>query len=318
MKEKYDQEPATGAIEPRPNVLQGQATGARPHLFCFGLGYSAQALCEDLAARDWKISGTVRHGGDEKDRLEALGYSLHLFDGTVPLPAHALQGVSHLLSSIPPDEKGDPLLLQMREPLQALTDLQWAGYLSTTGVYGDHDGKWVDEKTCCSPTLARGRARLNAEAAWLDTFKDHPARLNIFRLAGIYGPGRNAFVTLKSGRARRIIKPGQVFGRIHLDDIKAVLLAAIQLGVKGQIYNVADDQPAPPQDVLACAATISGLALPPECAFETAEMSEMARSFYAENKRVSNRRIKEVLGVTLKYPSFKEGLKALWDEDRAG
>ena len=285
---------------------------APPRLFCFGLGYTARVLAARLLDRGWRVAGTTR-GEDEARVLARLGYEVFLFDRGRPLAdaAGALAGTTHLLSSVPPDDDGDPVVDGHGADIAALGGLSWAGYLSTTGVYGDRDGAWVDEEAPLEPTGARGRARVAAEAAWLALARDHGVPVHLFRLAGIYGPGRNALATVKAGRAKRIDKPGQVFSRIHVDDIATVLEASMSRPNPGRAYNVCDDDPAPPAEVIAHACDLLGVAPPPLVPFAQAELSAMARSFYRDNKRVSNRRIKEELGVTLAYPDYKAGLAAL-------
>ncbi len=223
-----------------------------------------------------------------------------------------MQDVTHVLISAAPDAEGDPVLNGAADALRAIAPkLKWLGYLSTTGVYGDHGGGWVDEQTPLNPATARGRMRVQAEEAWQRFSAETGAPLHIFRLAGIYGPGRGPFEKVRAGTAQRIIKPGQVFSRIHVDDIAAVLLASIERPNPGAIYNVCDNLAAPPQDVLQYAAELIGVELPPPVDFDKADMHPMARSFYAENKRVSNARIIEELGVKLRYPTYREGLEAL-------
>ena len=219
-----------------------------------------------------------------------------------------LAGVTHILLSIAPDAEGDPVLRAMGEAIAALPRLEWVGYLSTTAVYGDHAGAWVDEATPVTPSSTRGDWRASAERAW-QAVPGLP--LHIFRLAGIYGPGRGPFAKLMAGKARRIVKPGQVFSRIHVDDIAQVLRASLARPSPGAIYNVCDDEPAPPQDVLGYAAELLGLPVPAEVPFDEAGMSPMARSFYGENKRVRNDRIKDELGVNLLYPDYQSGLRAV-------
>jgi nucleoside-diphosphate-sugar epimerase len=272
-------------------------------LFCFGLGYSANTLAQRLAARGWEIRGTTRRP-EKAAALAAKGWGMFPFDRSRPLPPEALAGVSRMLTSIAPDEQGDPVLDLHAADLEGV---EWAGYLGTTAVYGDRQGGWVDENTPIEPTLARADRRARAEAAWLGS--GLPA--HIFRLAGIYGPGRNAFVNLKEGTARRIVKPGQVFSRIHVEDIATVLEASIGRPRPGAVYNVCDDEPAPPDQVVTHAAELLGVEPPPAQDYETAELSPMARTFYRDNRRVRNRRIKEELGVRLAYPSYREGLAAL-------
>ncbi|WP_119275270.1 SDR family oxidoreductase [Taklimakanibacter deserti] len=268
------------------------------HLFCFGLGYSALALSLRLAPQGWTITGTSRSGDD----------GAIAFDGTRPLPNAVFDGVTHLLISVPPGESGDPVLTCHRDDLaRRAPSLRWVGYLSTTGVYGDRHGEWVDETSPLAPSTARGERRLAAETAW----RKLGLPLHIFRLAGIYGPGRNQLVALRDGTAKRIVKRGQIFSRIHVADIAGVLAASIEKPHPGRAYNVCDDEPCPPQDVVTFAAELLNVPAPPEIAFDDADLSPMARSFYAESKRVSNRRIKDELGYRLIYPSYREGLKAL-------
>ena len=222
-----------------------------------------------------------------------------------------LAGTTHALISIPPDLEGDMVLRHFREDLAALPDLAWVGYLSTVGVYGDWQGQWVDETSPTRPISERSLRRVQAERAWLDFGKAAGKRVEVFRLAGIYGPGRSVIDTLRAGTARRIVKPGQVFNRIHVDDVARVLAAAIDKDAGHSIYNVSDDEPAPPQDVVAYAAELLGLPVPPEIAYETAGLAGLAASFWAESKRVGNARIKADLGVELMYPTYREGLRAL-------
>jgi nucleoside-diphosphate-sugar epimerase len=276
-----------------------------PSLLCFGLGYSAEVLAQRLLARGWRIVGTSRKP-EKRRELEAKGFAMHPFDRHHPLPASAFAGATHVLTSIAPDDAGDPVLDLHAGDLRAAC-LAWAGYLGTTAVYGDRGGDWVDETTPIEPTLARADRRARAEAAWLES----GLPVHIFRLAGIYGPGRNPFVNLKTGTARRIVKRGQVFSRIHVKDIATVLEASIDRPNPGQVYNVCDDEPAPPQDVVAHAAALMDVAPPPEQDYATAELSPMARTFYQDNRRVRNERIKTELGVRLAFPSYREGLLAL-------
>jgi nucleoside-diphosphate-sugar epimerase len=282
-------------------------------LLSFGHGYSAAALARRLLAEGWTVIGTTR-SSDKAARLAAAGVEPLVWPGTDPGPA--LARATHLLSSVAPEEAGDPVLLAAGDAIAAAAPhVRWAGYLSTTGVYGDHGGGWVDEATALTPSTRRGEMRVAAEAAWRALADRSGLPLHIFRLAGIYGPGRGPFEKVRDGTARRIIKPGQVFSRTHVEDIAQVLHASILRPNPGAAYNVCDDDPAPPEDVLAHAAELLGLPPPPEVPYETAEMTPMARSFYAESKRVRNDRIKEELGVVLRYPSYREGLAALLREE---
>jgi len=286
--------------------------GAPGRLFCFGLGYSAQGLARRLLARGWSVAGTTR-SDDKAACLTGEGIEVHLFDRGRPLddPAAALAGVTHLLSSVPPDEAGDPVLDHHRPDIAPLESLAWLGYLSTTGVYGDRGGGWVDEDAERTPTGERGRRRVAAEDAWLDLWERDGLPVHLFRLAGIYGPGRSALEGVRDGTAKRIDKPGQRFSRIHVADIAAALDASIARPRPGAAYNLCDDEPAPPQEVIAYACELLGREPPPLVPFDRAELSAMARSFYRDNKRVSNARIKEELGVELAYPSYRDGLRAI-------
>jgi len=282
-------------------------------LLSLGHGYSAQALAARLRPAGWQVIGT----GRSPDRLAAIAAS-----GAEPLAwpgaplAPALARATHLLCSVPPGPAGEPVLAAAGGALADARHLAWAGYLSTTAVYGDHAGGWVDETTPPAPSTARGRARLAAEEGWRALARRTGWPLAIFRLAGIYGPGRGPFARLRDGSARRIIKPGQVFGRIHVDDIAAALAASIgRPPAPGTtaVYNLCDDDPAPPGDVLAHAAALLGLPPPPAVAWEDAApaMSAMARSFYSESKRVRNDRVRRELGLRLAYPTYREGLAAI-------
>jgi nucleoside-diphosphate-sugar epimerase len=280
-------------------------------MFCFGFGYTARALARALEARDWVVAGTSRNAAGAA-ALATLGFSAIAFDGDHPLPGDALDAVTHILASVPPDGRGDPVLRCCKSELIARApQLAWVGYLSTTGVYGDHGGGWVDEETPRAPVSERAMRRVAAEDGWLALQRDHGVPVHVFRLAGIYGPERNQITAVLDGSAKRIIKQNQVFSRIHVDDIAGVLQASMANPDPGRIYNVADDEPAPPQDVVAFAAQLLGRPAPPEVPFEAAGLSPMARSFYSESKRVANRRIKQELGYKLIYPSYREGLKAL-------
>jgi nucleoside-diphosphate-sugar epimerase len=285
-------------------------TAARRHLFCFGLGYAAQALAGRLAAEGWTVAGTCR-SGDQAAVLAAQGYPGHRFDRDHPLLPEMLAEATQILVSIPPDEAGDPVLDRHGDDIAAMRSLAWVGYLSTTGVYGDREGAWVDETSELRPSGARGRRRVAAETAWLDLWRDRGVPVHLFRLAGIYGPGRSPFDALRAGTAKRIAKPGQVFSRIHVDDLASVLLSSIARPRPGAVYNVCDDAPASPAEVVAHAAHLLGVPPPPLVPFDEAALSPMARSFYADNKRVSNALVKTELGVSLRYPDYRAGLAAI-------
>lgn len=286
----------------------------QPHLFSFGHGYSAQALARRLLPQGWAITGTTR-SANKAQEFDSAGVAPLVLGQDPILPR--LSQATHLLISAAPGPDGDPMLHHYREALvEAAPHLKWVGYLSTTGVYGDHGGDWVTEETALTPATKRGIARVEAEAAWQSFTRDLGLNLSIFRLAGIYGPGRGPFAKVRSGKARRIIKPGQIFSRIHVEDIAQVVEAAIHRPELSGIYNVCDDLPVPPQDVIGYAAELLGLPLPPEEDFATADMTPMARSFYAESKKVSNEKMKRDLSVNLIYPDYKTGLKALLKLDQ--
>ncbi len=285
-----------------------------PRLFCFGLGYTARVLAAALMGEGWTVAGTCRDEAARAD-LAADGIDAFLFDRDRPLDdaGAALGGATHLLSSVPPDAAGDPVLARHAGAIAAMKGLAWAGYLSSTGVYGDTGGAAVDETAAVNPTSERGRRRAEAEDGWLDLWRAAGVPVHVFRLSGIYGPGRSALDAVRAGRARRIDKPGHLFARIHVDDIAAVLRASMARPGPGAVYNVCDDEPAPAADVVAFACELLGVDAPPRVPFHQAakEMSPMALSFWRDNRRVDNSRIKGELGVRLKYPDYRAGLRAV-------
>lgn len=284
------------------------------NMLILGHGYSAGFLTPLLIAQGWTVTGTTR---SDAVRVAAAGATPIVWPGQDDAVRAAIARADAILISAAPGENGDPVLAAFSDELSRATP-QWLGYLSTTGVYGDAGGGWVDETTPPAPSTSRGRARVAAEVAWQDLARAHDLPLHIFRLAGIYGPGRGPFAKLRNGTAQRVIKPGQVFSRIHAEDIAQVLLASIKAPNPGAIYNLCDDQPAPPQDIIACAAEMLAVPVPPAVDFETADLGPMARSFYADSKRVRNDRIKRELGVTLRYPDYRSALRAILDAERAG
>ncbi len=275
------------------------------HLFCFGLGYTAGRLARRLLRHGWRVSGTVR----DPASAGVPGCMVHAFDGVHPLPAAALAGVTHVVSSIPPAEDGDPVLALHSDDLRASASVTWIGYLSTPAVYGDRGGALVTENEQPSPSSGRGRRRCAAERAWLDL--GGAAAVQVFRLAGIYGPGRTVLDQVRRGTARIIDKPGQVFNRIHVDDIGTILMASMARPRDGGIYNVADREACPSGDVVRHACALLGATPPEPIAFADADLSEMARSFYSECKRLDTSLLGNELGVTLTYPTYREGLAAL-------
>ena len=278
-------------------------------LFCFGLGYTGMALARALIGEGWKVAGTRRVAG------EADGLTLTAFSGSAPMSSlSALAEATHLLSTVPPGPDGDPVLAQHGADIAACRTLRWAGYLSTTGVYGDSGGEWVDEAAPRRPSSLEAKRRAAAEDAWLDLWNARRVPVHVFRLPGIYGPGRNPFRALREGTAVRIDKPGHAFSRIHVGDIVTTLRASMDRANPGAVYNVCDDEPAAAAAVIAYAATLLGRPPPPLVPFERADLSPRRRAFYADNRRVSNRRIKNELGVRLRFPNYRDGLAAILAE----
>ncbi len=278
-------------------------------LFCFGLGYSGKVLASLLKEKGWTVTGTARTLDGVKE-ISDLGYNAVQYNGLERTEkiTEALKQATHILVSAAPGANGDPVLAHHLHDLNP-SRLRWVGYLSTVGVYGNWDGDWVNETNDTRPVSQRSRYRVAAEKDWLNLYRDVNLPVHIFRLAGIYGPNRNPFIKLKNGTARRIVKPGQVFNRIHVRDIANVIEASIRKPNPGSIYNVTDDKPCPPQEVVAYAAELLNETPPPLVSFEDADLTPMGRSFYGENKRVSNTKIKQELGVLLKFPTYKEGLQ---------
>lgn len=301
-----------------PATTAGTSTGRNGCLFCFGLGFTARHLIRRLDTAHWRIAGTVREKS-AAERWHATGVDAYIFDGSSSTPgiAETLAEATHILVSAPPGAEGDPVLAHYHDVFANAVHLRWIGYLSTVGVYGEHHGGWVDEATPAAPASRRSQLRRAAEEDWERLGSNSGKRVVIFRLAGIYGPGRSAIDNVRSGRARRIIKPGQRFNRIHVDDIATALLASMSGRGSAPVLNITDDLPAPPQDVIAHAAELLGLPLPPAVAFEDADLSPMARSFYGENKQVRNDLMKRDLGIELRNPTYREGLAAILAAERS-
>jgi hypothetical protein len=283
-------------------------------LFVFGLGYCARYFVSRVRKSFETAAGTVRSAErmEELDRqgIEAFFWGPSRQDEGIARHAASADAV---LVSVPPGDKGDPVLAQFGPALASRGGRQIIVYLSTIGVYGDRGGGWVDESEVPAPSAERSLARLCAEDAWLALGREAGKTVHILRLAGIYGPGRNPLLSLKAGTARRIVKPGQVFNRIHVEDVSRAIAAAFAYEGESGIFNVSDGHPAPPQDVTAFAAGLMGIEPPPEQDLDSAGLPPLARSFYSENRRVSNRKLKEMLGVTLAYPDYMAGIKALWE-----
>lgn len=274
-------------------------------LFVIGLGYTAQRFVQLHGAAFAHVAGTVRTA---EKRVQLAPLEIDLFDGMATGETKAKAADADvILMSVPPGRDGDPVLDAFGDTITN-GSARRVIYLSTIGVYGDHDGAWIDEDAPFVPEHDRTRARVVVEAAWRERLGD---RLAVLRLGGIYGPGRNALIELRHGRARRIVKPGQVFNRIHVDDAARAIMGAIDRA-QGGAWNICDDEPSPPQDVIAYAAALMGVAPPPELPFDSAELSPMAKSFYASNRRVRNDRAKRDLGLVFAYPTYRAGLDALW------
>ena len=284
-------------------------------LFCFGLGFSSLALAESLLPKGWNISGTCR-GGDRQDAIKAKNIPICLFDGSRSTPeiSKAVSLATHLLITIPPQPSGDVVLENFSEEISQASHLQWIGYISSTGVYGDARGEWVVETSPLRGSTDLNRRRVEVESAWLKMGKDHGLPVMIFRCVGIYGPGRNLLVSVQQGRARRIDKPGLVFSRIHTEDLAQTLEASMKNPQPGEIYNVSDDFPCPPAEAVEYACGLLGVEPPPLVPYENADLSPTARGFYNTNKRISNKKIKDELGVKLRYPDYRSGLNALFKD----
>jgi dTDP-4-dehydrorhamnose reductase len=292
--------------------LHERGCGSSMNLFVFGLGFSARYFIGQYAGAFETISGTTRDRERQRaglDQVDVLHFSP---EGASPEIEERLGAADVVLVSVPPGTSMDPVLSRYGRRIAGVKRPQRILYLSTIGVYGDHGGEWVDETFPPTPGSERSMVRVQAERAWAAMARDRSKTVQVLRLSGIYGPGRNAFVNLAAGKARRLIKPGQVFNRIHVEDIARAIAALLVYEGGSEIWNVTDDEPAPPQDVIAYAAELMGVEPPPAQDFETAELTPMARSFYGENKRISNRKIREVLGLELAYPTYREGLAALW------
>jgi nucleoside-diphosphate-sugar epimerase len=288
--------------------------------FCFGLGYSAMRLATALQSDGWAVAGTCR-SAEQAAKLRDQGIDTHVFDGSAAGDgiAAALDAAAYVLSSVPPGKAGDPVLKYFGPALAARRDLKWLGYLSTTGVYGDTGGAWVDETAPVQADVPRSRDRATAERGWLALHAEHGLPVHLFRLAGIYGPGRSPLERIRGGNARRIDKPGHRFSRIHVDDIAQVLIASMARPNPGAIYNVCDDEPEEPRVVTELGCRLLGIEPPPVVSFDEAAkaMTPMGLSFWQDNRRVRNDRIKTELRVELRYPTYREGLAALVADNQA-
>lgn len=287
-----------------------------PHLLVFGPGYSAEALIKVAAEEGWRVSATWRRD-EAVEQIEKMGAEPVAFCKESIASSDDLKNITHILISIAPQMDGDPVLRTFKDWLASCPDLQWIGYLSSTNVYGDHDGGWVDETSETKPSLERGKRRLVAENDWLAFGSKLNIPVHMFRLGGIYGQEKSALVTLRKGKARRVIKPGQVFGRIHRDDIASAVWLAANSTLPSNIFNLTDDLPSPPQDVISEAARLLGVNAPEEIAFEDADLSPMGRSFYQENKRVKNQKAKDLLGWQPAYTDYRQALAKILEIEKA-
>jgi len=285
------------------------------NLFCFGLGFSSQALARRLISKDWAVSGTCRDS-KLKEPIKKLGISVYSYDGIQASSKiyDAIRKATHLLISIPPQTSGDVVLEQFGPDILNWNHLKWIGYISSTGVYGDAKGGWVNETSALNPLTSLSFRRIEVESSWLEYYRDYGLPVMIFRCAGIYGPGRNLLLSIKNGKARRINKKGLVFSRIHVDDLAQTLEASMVRPQPGEIYNVSDDHPSPPRETVEFACGLLNQALPPLISYESAKLTETARGFYKANKKVSNEKIKKNLGVRLQYPDYRIGLNSLFDQ----
>lgn len=302
----------TQPADTKADDTTGSDMPAKKRLFCFGFGYTAQKLAQRLIPLGFEVAGTTRDY-DRRDALREQGFEAYVFDRTHRVNGFRkiMKDVTHILVSTPPDSSGDPVVDVHGIDLTELENLTWLGYLSATSVYGNHDGGWVSEETEKNPTSIRGSRRALAENQWADAWYRDAIPLHIFRLAGIYGLGRSAIETAQAGYARRIEKEGQAFSRIHVEDIVTTLVASMNAPKPGEIYNLADDAPAPSHEIIAYACEVLGIDVPPLIPWSDANLSPMAASFYRENKKVSNEKIKSDLGVKLAYPTYREGLDAI-------
>ncbi|HEY8189666.1 MAG TPA: SDR family oxidoreductase, partial [Micavibrio sp.] len=281
-------------------------------------GYTCDDLGRTLQQQGWAIAGTTRDN-DKRRFLREQGMKAFLFDYHQPLedPALFLRGTTHLLLSTPPDDEGDPVFNMHAEDILNIPTIEWVGYLSSTAVYGNRNGGWVDESAELRPSSKRGSRRARAEAQWMSLFHGRGLPVHIFRLSGIYGPGRSALDSVRAGIARRINKPGHAFSRIHVEDIVQVLIASMNNPYPGAAYNLADDLASPSHEVIKDACDMIGIEPPPLLTYNETDMAPIARSFYSDNKRIRNDRIKQELGVKLKYPDYKAGLKGCLEAEQA-
>ena len=276
------------------------------------MGYVASLLSEKLITNGWSISATCRFQ-EKKINLIKQGYDSYIFYSGNKMPdlTKALEDVTHILISVPPDDFGDPVINHYKKQISSISNLEWIAYLSSTGVYGNHNGDWINEETKPIPSSIRGERRLIAENQWQDSFANNAFSLNIFRLSGIYGPGRNSFVSIREGKAKRIIKKNLFFNRIHVEDIVGCLFASTKTKNYSGLYNLSDDEPAPPQDVVMYACKLLGVRPPPTTIYNEKNTYDKEYKFYFDSKKVSNERIKERFKYKLKYKSYREGLKSI-------
>ena len=317
MEEKSDHNTAPTSASASETVASNDAEQEAKTLICLGCGYTAQSFAARLMKEGWRVIGTTRNA-QKAETLKAAGIEPLIWaPATGTIPKDAIKQANAVLISTPPSEKGCPAFSGFSEAIRDRGQkLSWIGYLSTNGVYGDHQGDWVDEEAMLYPTTARAHRRIKAEADWVSFGVSHSLPVIVFRLPGIYGPGRSALDTVRAGKAKRIYKQGQMFSRAHVDDIAAALKASLENPQAGDLFNICDDEPAPPQDVIEFACELLGAPVPPLTPLEEADLSEMGRSFYQDSKRVKNSRMKAALGVQLSHPTYRDGLSAILNAER--
>lgn len=277
------------------------------HLLIFGYGYTASNLAKSLNPNKWDICGTSRSKVKEK-YCDLINYEKFAIE-------KVLKTSSHILISIPPNDLGDIVFQDFKYLIKEHANIKWIGYLSSTAVYGNHNGAWVNENTNTNPSSQRGMSRRLAESQWLQFGKENNVSVNIFRLSGIYGPNRNTLLQVKNGKAFSVYKEDQVFSRIHISDIAKTIESAMEKKLKNEIFNLADDYPCSSIEVNSYAANLLALPEPEIINYKEANLSEMAKEFYRDNKRISNQKIKDILNVKLKFPTYREGLKQLFTDE---
>ncbi|CAN0595033.1 unnamed protein product, partial [Ectocarpus sp. 12 AP-2014] len=277
------------------------------HLLIFGYGYTSSNLAKSLNQNKWNICGTSR-SKTKDEYCDIINYEKFTIE-------KALKISTHILISIPPNDQGDIVFQDFKNLIVRYSNIKWIGYLSSTAVYGNHNGAWVNENSKTNPSSQKGTNRKLAENQWIKFGKENNISVNIFRLSGIYGPNRNALLQVKNGKARSVYKKGQVFSRIYTSDIVQIIERAMEKAFKNEIFNLADDYPCSTIEINSYAANSLKLPEPEIINYEKANLSEMAKEFYRDNKRISNQKIKEMLDITLEFPTYREGLNQLFIDE---